>query len=104
MSTQPTTQDSASGKLAEHRDNSRGSSEEPDTSIRKLEIKQGILGKFFGSGQHVATNVGGTVVISLAVALVTLILLDVAIERIQLLIPLFTGALGYMFGKHRSKT
>lgn len=67
----------------------------------RMSLDAGILGRLFGSAANAPTNVAGVVVVVLSLAtVVTLLRSSLSpTEALQLLVPMITLVLGYLFGK-----
>lgn len=81
----------------------------PQTKGGSIDLKHkiidaGVLGKFFGMGDHAARNVTGLVIIVLIIIIGVSFFLysgDVkVIEFIKMISPIITLGLGYLFGKN----
>lgn len=67
----------------------------------RMSLDAGFLGRIFGSAANAPTNVAGVVVLTLSVAAVVALLRSdlPGAEALQLLVPLITLVLGYLFGR-----
>lgn len=76
---------------------------------KKMELESGWLGKFFGNRANAPSNVSGLLLIVLLLCGIVMILLPyedpntlsvTPKEYWEIIVPLVTLILGYMFGKH----
>jgi hypothetical protein len=75
-----------------------------DIEHTRMSLEAGWLGKIFGSKTNAPTNIAGFVVCFLTVTIVVIGLLLVpskipAMDFLNMVIPIITFAMGYLFGK-----
>lgn len=68
----------------------------------KLDLDAGLLGRLFGSAANAPTNIAGVVLCLFTVTSILLLFVNAAMpaaEFMQLVLPVITLVLGYLFGK-----
>lgn len=74
--------------------------EDPSVNLAERQLEAGVLGKFFGTGDNAAKNIAGTVILVLIVGgLVAYFWQKDGGGLFQIVVPLVTLGLGYLFGE-----
>ncbi len=96
-SDEPPIQIRSHGKIDE-----QGKIPETTFKIKEMNLKAGLLGKFFGGMDNAPTNICGMLVLCLVITGALLSFCEAKIEPMEYwksVLPVVTAVLGYLFGK-----
>jgi hypothetical protein len=75
-------------------------SQKHEINLEEKRLEAGYFGKIFGTGPNASNNIAGIILIGLLLAIITSSLVgDGSGKFIETVVPIFTLALGYLFGK-----
>lgn len=74
--------------------------EDPSVNLADRRLQAGVLGKLFGTGTNAARNIAGIVILILILgALIAYFAQDDKGDLFEIVVPIVTLGLGYLFGE-----